>query len=132
MSFTRWIIFATFTGGVITLSLQPTGIVSATESATILVADQSLSSSQDTQRDSHRGKKGTSSAESSGKMQSDKDPYSGGGNIDPSSNKGPKLSHEKSGTSGGSEGKDSDIGGGKETTILPGGGINTNTGPGAK
>ncbi len=127
MSFTRWVIFASFTGGIIALSLQPSGVAGATQAAPMLVADQSSSSSQDTQRDSQSGKKGTSSAESSGKMQSDKDPLSGGGSSDPSSNKAPRLSHEKSGTSEGSN-----TGGSKGTATLPGGGSNSNTGPGSK
>ena len=78
MSFTRWVIYASFTGGIIALSLQPSGIANATQTSTFLVTDQSSGSSQDTQRDSRSGKKGMPEAESSGKMQSDKDAQPGG------------------------------------------------------
>ena len=132
MSFTRWVIFASFTGGIIALSLQPSGVAGATQAAPMLVADQSSSSSQDTQRDSQSGKKGTSSAESSGRMQSEKDPPSGSGIIDSTANKKPRLSHEKNGTSDGSERQDSKTRGSKGTATLPGGGSNSNTGPGSK
>lgn len=84
MSFTRWCVYASFASGVIALSLQPGGIANATSSPIVLVADQSSTSSQDVQRDS-RSKTGTANAESSGKMQSEKDALSGGGNMNPSS-----------------------------------------------
>jgi len=79
MSFTRWVVYASFTGGIIALSLQPSGIANATQPSIFLVADQSPGSSQDTQRDSRRGNKGMSDAESSGKMQGDKSSLPGGG-----------------------------------------------------
>lgn len=80
MSFTRWIIFASFTGGILALSLQPIGIANATKTSTILVANPHEGSSQDTGQDSPRSGKGgmSSAAESSGKMQSDKDAQPGG------------------------------------------------------
>lgn len=85
MSFTRWFIYASFASGVIALPLQAGGIANATPSPILLVADQSSSSSQDEQRESRSGKTGTANAESSGKMQSDRDALSGGGNMNPSS-----------------------------------------------
>lgn len=84
MSFTRWFICASLASGVIALPLQAGGIANATPSPILLVADQS-SSSQDEQRESRSGKTGTANAESSGKMQSDRDALSGGGNMNPSS-----------------------------------------------
>lgn len=81
MSFTRWFVYASFTGSMIALSFQPSGVANATPS-TLVVDDQSYGSSQDAQRDSRSGKKkGTSDAESSGKMQSDKDSMPGGAPI---------------------------------------------------
>lgn len=84
MTFTRWFIYASLASGVIALSLQPSGMANATPSPIVLVADQSSSSSQDGQRDS-RSKTGTANAESSGKMQSEKDALPGDGNMTPSS-----------------------------------------------
>lgn len=84
MSFTRWFVYASFASGVIALSLQPSGIANATPSPIVLVADQSLSSGQDVQRD-YRSKPGRGSAESSGKMQSEKDALPEDGNMNPSS-----------------------------------------------
>ena len=83
MSFTRWFVYASFASGVIALSLQPSGMANATSSPIVLVADQSSSSGQDVQRD--RSKKGTANAESSGKMQSERDALPGDGNMNPSS-----------------------------------------------
>lgn len=82
MSFTRWFVYASFASGVIALSLQPSGIVNASSLPILLVADQSSSSSQDQPRELRSGKKGTANAESSGKMQSEKDALSGGRNKD--------------------------------------------------
>ena len=132
MPFTRWVIFASFTIGIIALSLQTSGVASATQGDHTLVTDQSSSASQDTQRDSYGGKKSTSSAESSGKMQSEKDSPSGSEIIDSTANKKPRLSHEKSGTSEGSKPQDSGTGGSKGLPAIPGGGSNSNTGPGSK
>lgn len=87
MSITRWFLYASFTGGIIALSLQPSGIANAAQASTILVTDQSSSSNQE-QRDSRSGKKGMSDAESSGKMQSDKDSLTGEGHM----GKNPKIS----------------------------------------
>ena len=84
MSFTRWFVYA-FASGVIALSLQPSGIAHATPSPILLVADQPSSSSQDGQRDPRSGKTGTANAEVSGKMQSERNAPSGGGNMNPSS-----------------------------------------------
>src|ERR1700704_3942306 len=70
MSFTRLVVSATFTGGLIALSLQAGGIVQAAPSPAFLIADSSSSSSQGEQRDSRKGMR---DAESSGKMQGDKD-----------------------------------------------------------
>ena len=78
MSFTRWFVYASFASGVIALSLQPSGIVNASSSPILQVADQSSSSSQDQPRELRSGKTGTANAESSGKMQSEKDALSGG------------------------------------------------------
>jgi hypothetical protein len=85
MLFLRWFVYASFASGVIALSLQPSGIANATPSPLLLVADQSSSTSQDGQRESRGGKTGTANAESSGKMQSEKDALSGGGTMNPSS-----------------------------------------------
>ena len=84
MSFTRWFVYASF-GGVLAFSLQPSGMAHATPSLIVLVADQSSSSSQDMQRDSRSGKAGAANAEVSGKMQSERNAPSGGGNMNPSS-----------------------------------------------
>ena len=65
MSFTRWFVSATFTGGLIALSLQGGGIVQAAP-----IADSSSSSSQDGQQ---KVPSGMRDAESSSKMQRDKD-----------------------------------------------------------
>jgi hypothetical protein len=73
MSFTRWFIYASFASGVMAFPLQASGIANATPSPILLVADQSSSSSQEGQREPHSGKTGTANAESSGKMQSEKD-----------------------------------------------------------
>jgi hypothetical protein len=113
MSFTRWVICASFTGGIIALSLQPSGIANATKTSTFLVTDQSSGSSQDAQRDSRSGKKGMSEAESSGKMQSDKDAQPGGGKIDPSSKIDGQSSREQGGASQGSGQKDPNYGSGR-------------------
>lgn len=123
MSMTRWFLYASFTGGIIALSLQPNGIANA---STILVTDQSSSSNQDTQRDSHSGKKGMSDAEStlslkstvgtSGKMQSDKDAKPG------SEQMGSKIidqvQHEQD-TSQGSSPQDSSRGGSSGSSATP-------------
>ena len=85
MSFTRWFVYASFAGGALALSLQPSGMAHATPSLIVLVADQPSSSSHDGQLDPRSGKTGTANAEVSGKMQNDKDALSGGGNMNPSS-----------------------------------------------
>lgn len=92
MTFTQWFIYASLASGVIALPLQVSGIANATPSPILLVADQSSSSSPDEQRDSRSGKTGTANAESSGKMQSDRDVLSGGGNMNPSSRSDGKSS----------------------------------------
>ena len=51
MSFTRWIIFASFTGGILALSLQPISIANATKNSTFLVTTPHSGSSQDTGQD---------------------------------------------------------------------------------
>ena len=118
MSFTRLVICASFTGSLLALSVQPSGIATATEAAALLVVDQPSSSSQGA--DSHREKKGKPSPESSEKIQSnEKDPA-------------PRLKHENDGTSEGSKRQDSHSEGSKGTPTLPGGGSNANTGPGNK
>jgi hypothetical protein len=130
MSFTRLVIYASFAGSLIALSVQPSGIANATEAAAFLVMDPPSSSSQDA--DSHRKNMGKSSPESSGKMQSDeKGPLSGGGNMDPGSKMEPRLKHENNGTSEGSKRQDSHSGGSSGTSTIPGY-SNTNTGPGSK
>jgi len=65
MSFTRWFVSATFTGGLIALSLQGGGVVQAAP-----IADSSSSSSQDGQQ---KVPSGMRDAESSSEMQRDKD-----------------------------------------------------------
>lgn len=117
MSFTRWVVYASFTGGIIALSLQPIGIANATQTSTFLVTDQSSGSSQDAQRDSRSGKKGMSDAESSGKMQSGKDALPGGGNVHPSSKMDGQSSREQGGgASQGSSQKDPNYGSGGPST----------------
>ena len=117
MSFTRWVIYASFTGGIIALSLQPSGIANATQTYTFLMADQSSGSSQDAQRDSRSGKKRMSDAESSGKMQSSKDALPGGGNVDPSSKLDGQSSRELGGgSSQGTSQKDPNYGSGGPST----------------
>ena len=127
MSFTRWFVYASFASGVIALSLQPSGIVHA-HSSPMLVADQSASSSPDGQRDSRSGKTGTTNAESSGKMQSEKDPNSRfeGKSSGPGSEVAPGSTKPGTPNSSGSSPspRPSNGGGGPETS---GGG--TNAGP---
>ena len=111
MSITRWFLYASFTGGIIALSLQPSGIANA---STILVTDQSSSSNKETQRESSSGKKGMSDAESSGKMQSDKDSLPGDGHMGKNS-RIIDQSREK-GTSQGSSQQDQKSGSGGPST----------------
>ncbi len=118
MSITRWLLYASFTGGIIALSLQPSGIANAAQASTVLVTDQSSSSNQDTQRDSRSGKKGMSDAESSGKMQSDKDAQPGGDRTGKNS-KIIEKSREQ-GTSEGSGQPDSTTGGSSGSSTRPG------------
>ena len=79
MSSTRWFVSATFTGGLIALSLQVGGIAQSAPSSILLIAD---SSSQNGQHPS-----GVRDAESSSKLQPDKvgpgitDPNKIGGQI---------------------------------------------------
>jgi len=79
MSSTRWFVSATFTGGLIALSLQVGGIAQSAPSSILLIAD---SSSQNGQHQS-----GVRDAESSSKLQPDKvgpgitDPNKIGGQI---------------------------------------------------
>jgi hypothetical protein len=84
MSFTRWFIYGSFASGVLALSLQSSGIGHAS-SPIFKVADQSSGSSQDRLREFRSGMTGTANAESSGKMQSEKDSLPGGGNMNPNS-----------------------------------------------
>jgi len=120
MSFTRWFIYASFTGGIIALSLQPSGIANAAQSSIILVADQSSTTTQDAQRDSRSGKKGTSDAETSGKMQSDKNPASG--NMDPNTRMDGQSTREQSGgASQGSKRQESNPGGSTGSSSMPSG-----------
>ncbi len=126
MSLTRWFVYASFVSGVIALSLQPSGIVHA-HSSPMLVADQSASSSPDGQRESRSGKTGTTNAESSGKMQSEKDPNSRfeGKSSGPGSEVAPGSKPGTPNSSGSSPSpRPSNGGGGPETS---GGG--TNAGP---
>ena len=119
MSFTRWFVYVSFASGVIALSLQPSGIVHA-HSSPMLVADPSSSSSQDGQRDSRSGKTGTANAESSGKMQSEKDPNSrfDGKSSGPGSEVAPGSARPSAPSSSGSSpsSRPSNMGGGPETT----------------
>ena len=138
MSFTRWFVYASFAGGVLALSLQPSGMAHATPSLIVLVADQSSSSSQDMQRDSRSGKAGAANAEVSGKMQSERDARSGGGNMNPSSRSdgsssrgqgsevAPGSTNPRAPTSSGASPSPgiSTLGGGPETS-----GAGTNAGP---
>ena len=116
MSFTRWVIYASFTGGIIALSLQPSGIANATQTSTFLVTDQSSESSQDAQRDSHSRKKGMSDAESSGKMQSDKDAQLGGERMGKNSKIIDQSREQGGGASQGSSQKDPNYGSGGTST----------------
>lgn len=118
MSITRWFLYASFAGGIIALSLQPSGIANASKTSAFLVTDQSPGSSQDTQRDSRSGKKGMSDAESSGKMQSDKDALPGDGRMGKNS-KIIDQSREK-GTSQGSGQPDSTSGESSGSSTKPG------------
>ena len=113
MSFTRWVVYASFIGGIIALPLQPSGIANAMQTSTVLVTDHSSGTSQDAQRDSRSRKKGMSDAESSGKMHSEKDALPGGGNIDPSSKMNGQSGREQGGgSSQGSSQKDPNYGSG--------------------
>lgn len=137
MSFTRWFVYASFATGVIALSLQLSGMAQATPSPIVLVANQSSTSSQEVQRD-FRSKTRTADAESSGKMQSEKDALSGGGNMDPNSRSDGKSSRGQGsevapgsanpgapGSSGSSpSSRPSNMGGGPESS-----GAGTNAGP---
>jgi hypothetical protein len=80
MPFTRRFISATFTGGLIALSLQVGGIAQSAPSSMLLTADSS-STSQNGQQKVQSGER---DAESSSQMQRDKD---GAGITDPQSNK---------------------------------------------
>jgi len=75
MSFTRWFVSATFTGGLIALSLQVGGIAQSAPSSTLLIADSSSTS--------QKVPNGVRDAESGSKMQVDKD---GSGLTDPQAN----------------------------------------------
>ena len=76
MSFTRWVVSATFTGGLIAFSLQVGGIARSAPSSKLLIADSS-STSQNGQQNVPSGGR---DAESSSKIQLDKD---GPGTTDP-------------------------------------------------
>ena len=83
MSFLRSCVYESFAGGVLALSVQLSGgAYAATPSPILLVADQSSSSGQNGQEDSRRGRTGTVDAESSGKIQSERDTPPGGGKMD--------------------------------------------------
>ena len=111
MSFTRLVVSATFTGGLIALSLQAGGIAQAAPSPAFLIADSSSSSSQGEQRDSRKGMR---DAESSGKMQGDKDAANTadsnkmGGQSSQSSQPSDSNKRGQSGTGGGNMQKNSD------------------------
>jgi hypothetical protein len=109
MSFTRWFIYISFAGGLLALSLQPSGIANAT---TFLVVNPHEGSSQDTlQRDSASEKKFFSGAESSGKVESDKDVQPGGDRMGTNS-KTIDQSRDQGGESQGSREKDPNYGSG--------------------
>ncbi len=112
MSFTRWIIFASFTGGIIALSLQPSGFAHATSTTTFLVANPHSGSTQETQRTSPGMKKGMSGAESSGKMQIDKDAQSGSDRMSKNSKTIDQSRDQGGGGSQGSSEKDQNLGSG--------------------
>ncbi len=137
MSFTRWFIYISFAGGILALSLQPSGIANATSTSTILVVNPHEGSSQDTlQRDSANEKKFFSGAESSGKMESDTDVQPGGDRMDKNS-KTIDQSRDQGGESQGSSEKDPNYGSGGASDPLnlknPGeSGAGTGTGAGSR
>jgi hypothetical protein len=92
MSLIQWFVCASFASGIITLSLQPTGIANATLSPIVLVADQLSGNSEDGQRDSP-----SATIESSRKMKS-KDPFN---DVDPNS----KMDTRPNKSSGARQGK---------------------------
>lgn len=112
MSFTRWVLYASFTGGILALSLQPIGIANAAQASAILVADQPMSGSQDTQRDSRIGKKSTSDAESSGRLQGNK--QLGSGSMESQSGR-----EQGGGTSQSSRRRETTPGGSSGSSSLP-------------
>ncbi len=113
MSFTRWIIFASFTGGILALSLQPSGIANATSTSTILVANPHEGSSQDTLRSNSLTEKNIfSGAESSEKMQSNKDAQSSGDRMGKNSKTIDQSRDQGGGESPGSREKDPNYGSG--------------------
>ena len=80
MSSTRWFVSATFTGGLIALSLQVGGIAQSAPSSILLIADSSSTS----QNEQQKVPSGAGDAESSSKMHLEKD---GSGIMDPQLNK---------------------------------------------
>lgn len=79
MSFTGWFVAATFTGGLIALSLQVGGIAQSAPSSLLLIADSSSTS----QNGQQKVPSGAGDAESSSKMHLGKD---GSGIMDPQLN----------------------------------------------
>ena len=69
MSFTHWFVSATFTGGLIALSLQVGGIAQSAPASILLIADSSSIS----QNGQQKGPTGMRDAEPGSKMQLDKD-----------------------------------------------------------
>ena len=108
MSFTRWIIFASFTGGILALSLQPSGIANATSTSIFPVtSNPHEGSSQDTLRSNSQTEKQIySGAESSGKMQSDKDAQPGSDRMGKNSKTIDQSRDQGGGESQGSSEKD--------------------------
>lgn len=112
MSFTRWFTYISFAGGILALSLLPSGIANATSTSTFLVTNPHEGTSQDMpQSNSRSEKKAFSGAESSQKMQSDKDAQPGGNRMGTNS-KTIDQSRDQGGESQGSGEKDPNHGSG--------------------
>ena len=110
MSFTRWFVSATFTGGLLALSLQGGGVVQAAP-----IGD----SSSDSQEGQQKVPSGMRDAESSSKMQRDKD--GAGSDTDTPKTPGSRLTERTGITGAGSDkpGATGPAGGAEQTSANP-------------
>jgi hypothetical protein len=101
MTFSRWFVCASFAGGLIAFSLQPAGIATAGSSTLTDGLSGGNQLGQQGSGSGNPGSKGTTSAESSMKMQSEKDsPSSGSSDKNPLGQSGRKEGYTKSGITG--------------------------------